>query len=58
MMSLQRVRTFILALLLGLAAASWALLIWQSRATQAMSGGMGAGLTMGMGPALCPLRFP
>jgi predicted metal-binding membrane protein len=47
-MSLQRERTFILALLLVLAAASWALLIWQSRTTQ----GMGSGLTMGMGAAL------
>jgi predicted metal-binding membrane protein len=47
-MSLQRERTFILALLLVLAAASWAILIWQSRAAQ----GMGSGLTMGMGATL------
>jgi predicted metal-binding membrane protein len=47
-MRLQRERTFILALLLVLAAASWAVLIWQSRTAQ----GMGGGLTMGMGAAL------
>jgi predicted metal-binding membrane protein len=47
-MSLQRERTFILALLLILAAASWAVLIWQSR----MMKSMGMGLTMGMGAAL------
>jgi len=47
-MSLQRERLFILTPLLVLAAASWAILIWQSRATQGMSGG----LTMGMGAAL------
>lgn len=46
-MSLQRERIFIL-LLLGLVAASWAILIWQSRIVQ----GMGSGLTMGMGAAL------
>jgi predicted metal-binding membrane protein len=45
-MSLQRERTFLLALLLILAAASWVILIWQSR----MMNGMG--LTMGMGAAL------
>src|SRR5713101_9087031 len=44
-MSLQRERTFILALLLILAAASWAVLIWQS----SMMKSMGMGLTMGMG---------
>src|SRR5260370_41389007 len=47
-MRLQRERTFILTLLLVLAAASWALLIWQSRAAR----GMGDGLTMGMGAPL------
>lgn len=47
-MSLQRERTFILALLLILAAASWAVLIWQSRTAN----GMGMGLTMGMGATL------
>ncbi len=47
-MRLQRERTFILTLLLVLAAASWAILIWQSRTAQ----GMGGGLTMGMGAAL------
>ena len=46
-MSLQRERTFILALLI-LAAASWAVLIWQSR----MMKSMGMGLTMGMGATL------
>ncbi len=47
-MSLRRERTLILALLLMLAAASWAILIWQSRTAN----GMGMGLTMGMGAAL------
>jgi predicted metal-binding membrane protein len=47
-MSLQRERTFILALLLILAAASWAVLIWQS----SMMKSMGMGLTMGMGATL------
>jgi predicted metal-binding membrane protein len=49
-MSLQRKRTFILnlALLLILAAASWVILVLQSRTTS----GMGMGLTMGMGAAL------
>src|SRR5258708_35936260 len=47
-MSLRRERTFILTLLLGLAAVSWAILMWQSRTAQGMSGG----LTMGMGAAL------
>jgi predicted metal-binding membrane protein len=47
-MSLQRERTFILALLLILAAASWAVLIWQS----SMMNSMGMGLTMGMGATL------
>jgi len=47
-MSLQRERTLILAPLLILAAASWAILIWQSRTMN----GMGMGLTMGMGAAL------
>ena len=46
--SLQRERTLILALLLILAAASWEILIWQSRTAN----GMGMGLTMGMGAAL------
>src|SRR6266481_1916952 len=46
--SVQRERPLILALLLILAAASWALLIWQSRTTHTM----GMGLTMGMGAAL------
>jgi predicted metal-binding membrane protein len=49
MMSLQRERTFLLTLLLVLVAASWVILIWQSRTTQGMGGGMGGGLTMGMG---------
>src|SRR5579864_9207296 len=39
-MSLQRERTLILALLLILAAASWAILLWQSRTASGM--GMGA----------------
>ena len=47
-MSLRRERTLILALLLILAAASWAVLIWQSRTANTM----GMGLTMGMGAAL------
>jgi hypothetical protein len=51
MMSLQRERPFILTLLV-LVAASWAILIWQSRTAQGMGGGMGGGLTMGMGAAL------
>ena len=46
--SLRRERTLILALLLILAATSWAILIWQSRTAN----GMGMGLTMGMGAAL------
>src|SRR5438876_12043232 len=46
-MSVQRERTVILTLLV-LVAASWAILIWQSRTAQ----GMGGGLTMGMGAAL------
>ncbi len=45
---LQRERTLILVLLLFLATASWAILIWQSR----IANGMGMGLTMGMGAAL------
>jgi len=47
-MSLQRERTLILALLLILAAASWVILVWQSRTAS----GMGMGLTMGMGAAV------
>src|SRR2546421_2814550 len=47
-MSLQRERTLILTMLLILTAASWALLIWQSRTANMM----GMGLTMGMGAAL------
>jgi predicted metal-binding membrane protein len=47
-MQLQREHVLFLALLLILAAASWALLIWLSRTTQTMS----MGLTMGMGAAL------
>jgi predicted metal-binding membrane protein len=46
--SSQRERTLILALLLILAAASWAILVWQSRTAS----GMNMGLTMGMGAAL------
>ena len=42
-MSLQRERTFILALLLILAAASWAVLIWQSSMVKSMSIGLGMG---------------
>jgi predicted metal-binding membrane protein len=44
----RRERTLILALLLILAAASWAILIWQSRTANTM----GMGLTMGMGATL------
>jgi len=47
-MRLQRERPFILTLLLVLVAASWAILLWQSRTAQ----GMGGGLTMGMGATL------
>ena len=47
-MTMQRERNVILALLLVLAAASWALLIWQS----AMMNNQAMGLTMGMGAAL------
>jgi predicted metal-binding membrane protein len=47
-MSLRRERTFILALLLILAAASWVILVWQSRTAS----GMGMSLTMGMGAVL------
>src|SRR5256885_10551174 len=47
-MRLQRERTFILALLLILAAASWVMLIWQARMVKSM----GMGLTMGMGATL------
>src|SRR5258706_7391000 len=47
-MSLQRERTLILTVLLILTAASWAMLIWQSRTANTM----GMGLTMGMGAAL------
>ena len=45
--SLRRERPLLLALLLILTVASWALLIWQSRTAT----GMGMGLTMGMGVA-------
>src|SRR5258708_38926936 len=47
-MSLQRERTLILTVLLILTAASWAILIWQSRTANTM----GMALTMGMGAAL------
>ena len=47
-MSVRRERTLILALLLMLAAASWAILVWQSRTTN----NMGMGPTMGMGADL------
>ena len=47
-MSLRRERILILALLLILAAASWVILVWQSRTAS----GMGMGLTMGMGAVL------
>src|SRR5260370_33646682 len=47
-MSVQRERTVILTVLLILTAASWAMLIWQSRTANTM----GMGLTMGMGAAL------
>ena len=47
-MSAQREQTLILTLLLILAVASWAILIWQSR----VMNGMNMGLTMGMGAAL------
>src|SRR4051794_11018981 len=46
-MRLQRECPFILTLLLVLAAASWAILIWQSRTARGMGG-----LTMGMGAGL------
>src|SRR6266568_1622856 len=51
-MSLQRERTFILTLLLILAAASWAVLIWQSSMMNSMGIGPGMGGTMGMGATL------
>jgi predicted metal-binding membrane protein len=51
-MRLQREQTFILTLLLILAAASWTILIWQSRVAQGAGGRMGDGLTMGMGGTL------
>src|SRR5258708_20466083 len=47
-MRLQREHPLHLALLLILAAASWAVLIWQS----SMMNSMGMGLTMGMGATL------
>jgi predicted metal-binding membrane protein len=47
-MTIRRERNVILALLLVLAAASWAILVWQS----AMMDTMAMGLTMGMGAAL------
>src|SRR5260370_10673085 len=47
-MSVERERTVVLTVLLILTAASWALLIWQSRPANTM----GMGLTMGMGAAL------
>src|SRR5258708_27277078 len=47
-MRLQRERTLILTVLLILTAASWAVLIWQSRTANTM----GMGLTMGMGATL------
>src|SRR5207245_6020943 len=47
-MTMHRERNVILAVLLALAAASWALLIWQS----AMMNTQAMGLTMGMGAAL------
>src|SRR5215470_10677474 len=45
-----RERKLILGLLLGLAAASWALLIWQSATMNSQA--MGMGLTMGMSAVL------
>jgi predicted metal-binding membrane protein len=48
---MQRERTFILTLM-ALGAASWAILIWQSRTTLGTGSGMGGGLTIGMGAAL------
>src|SRR6266852_9721238 len=47
-MTIRRERNVILAVLLILAAASWALLIWQS----AMMNNQAMGLTMGMGAVL------
>src|SRR5260370_38666167 len=47
-----RERKLILGLLLILAAASWALLIWQSAALNSQAMGMGMGLTMGMSTGL------
>jgi predicted metal-binding membrane protein len=49
---LPRERKLILSLLLVLAAASWALLIWQSAAMNSQAMGMGMGLTMGMSAGL------
>ena len=47
-----RERKLILALLLILAAASWALLIWQSATMNNQAMGMGMGLTIGMSAVL------
>jgi predicted metal-binding membrane protein len=47
-----RERKLILGLLLILAAASWALLIWQSATMNSQAMGMGMGLTMGMSTGL------
>jgi len=49
-MTMRRERNVILALLLVLAAASWAVLLWQSTIMDNQA--MGMGLTMGMGAAL------
>ncbi|HLZ56247.1 MAG TPA: DUF2182 domain-containing protein [Ktedonosporobacter sp.] len=51
-MSLQREQRLFLALLLILAAASWAMLIWQSSMMNSMGIGLGMGGTMGMGATL------
>src|SRR5260370_40370835 len=47
-MSLQRERTLILALLLILAAASWAILLWQSRTASEMATGLTIGMRSGL----------
>jgi predicted metal-binding membrane protein len=50
-MSPRQDRAFFLTLL-ALVTASWVILFWQSRSAQGMGGGMGNGLTMGMGAIL------
>ncbi len=58
-MSLQRERTLILALLLILAAASWAILLWQSRTASGMGMGLEHGIyCLGCNWLLFVLLFP